>query len=234
MPELPSGTVTFLFTDLAVSTRVLEQEPEAMRGALARHDRILRDAVAAHGGYLVKGRGDGIHAAFATAGSATEAAIDGQLALSGEAWDVTDPLRVRMGLHSGVAELRDGDYFGTAVNRAARLMGVAHGGQVVCSHVTADLARDELGADVKLLDLGDHWLPDLGAPERVYQVTHVDLPYEFPPLRTVDAFPGNLPQPASDLVGRGDELAELASMLRRSRAITLTGSGGVGKTRLAV
>jgi predicted ATPase/class 3 adenylate cyclase len=234
MPELPSGTVTFLFTDLAVSTRAWEQEPEAMRGALARHDRILRDAVAAHAGHLVKGRGDGIHAVFATAGSAVEAAVKAQLALSVEAWDVSDPLRVRMGLHSGVAELRDGDYFGTAVNRAARLMGVAHGGQVVCSHVTADLARDELGANVKLLDLGDHWLPDLGAPERVYQVTHVDLPYEFPPLRTVDAFPGNLPQPASDLVGRRDELAELAVMLGRSRVVTLTGSGGVGKTRLAV
>src|SRR5438876_657112 len=144
MVELPSGTVTFLFTDLEGSTRLWEEFPEGMKAALARHDEILRDAVAAHGGYVVKLTGDGAHAAFGTAHEAMRAAIDAQLALQREAWRETGPLRVRMGLHTGAAEVRDGDYYGTEVNRAARLMGVAHGGQIVCSQATADLARGAL------------------------------------------------------------------------------------------
>jgi class 3 adenylate cyclase len=185
---LPTGTVTFLFTDLEVSTRLWDQEPDAMRAALAHHDAVLRDAVAVHGGQVVKGRGDGVHAVFATADGAIGAAIDAQAAMGAESWDVSEPLRVRIGIHSGAAELRDGDYFGSAVNRAARLEAVAHGGQIVCSQATADLVRDSLPASVELVDLGDHTLRDLARPERVFQVGnmkgHADKASEVLPSRS--------------------------------------------------
>jgi class 3 adenylate cyclase len=142
MVGLPSGTVTFLFTDLEGSTRLWEEHPEAMRPVLARHDEILRDAVVAHGGQVVKTTGDGIHAVFATAHGALDAAVAMQLGLGTEPFGETGPLRVRMGLHTCEAEHRDGDYFGTEVNRAARLMGVAHGGQIVVSSVTSGLVGD--------------------------------------------------------------------------------------------
>jgi predicted ATPase/class 3 adenylate cyclase len=232
--ELPSGTVTFLFTDLEVSTRLWEQEPEAMRGALARHDAILRDAVAAHGGHVVKGTGDGIHAAFATADAAVHAAIDAQLAVGAERWGVSEPLRVRMGIHTGVAELRDGDYFGPSVNRAARLMSAAHGGQAVVSLATEELVRDASRAGTELLDLGEHRLRDLGRPERVFQIAHPGLPRDFPPLRSLEHPPGTLPVFLTSFVGRRRELESVRDALRQSRIVTLIGVGGVGKTRLAV
>ena len=156
MVELPTGTVTFLFTDLEGSTRLWQEHPEAMKPALARHDEIVRDAIEGHGGFVVKTTGDGFHAAFATAHEAIDAAVAGQLVLRREPWGATGPLRVRMGIHSGPAELRDGDYYGTAVNRAARLMSVAHGGQVVVSHTTEELVRDALVSDLGLVDLGEH------------------------------------------------------------------------------
>ena len=161
MTELPSGTVTFLFTDIEGSTRLWEEHPDAMRDALARHDELLREAIEAHGGYVVKTTGDGFHAAFGTADAGVVAAVAAQRALDGEAWPLPEPLRVRMGLHTGAASLRDGDYFGSSLNRAARLMGVAHGGQVVCSQATADLARDDVAEGVTLVDLGEHRLRDL-------------------------------------------------------------------------
>src|SRR5690242_11016235 len=142
MADLPTGTVTFLFTDLEGSTRLWEQYPDAMKAALARHDEILRDAIAAQGGHIVKMTGDGVHAAFADAASAVEASRDVQVALAGEPWGDTGRLRVRMGIHTGAAETRDGDYYGTAVNRAARLMSAAHGGQVLVSLTTEELLRD--------------------------------------------------------------------------------------------
>jgi predicted ATPase/class 3 adenylate cyclase len=234
MSALPTGTVTFLFTDLEGSSRLWEQFPDAMQTALARHDQIVRDAVAEHDGYVVKMTGDGAHAAFATAHAAVNTAIDAQLGLQQESWGETGPLRVRMGLHTGVAELRDGDYFGTEVNRAARLMAVAHGGEMVCSQTTADLARGTLAAGVGLVDLGEQQLRDLQRPERVFQIMHPELPTDFPALRTLDAFPGNLPLQVTDFVGREEELVEVAKLLGRSRVVTLTGSGGVGKTRLAL
>jgi predicted ATPase/class 3 adenylate cyclase len=230
----PTGTVTFLFTDLEGSTRLWDDLPDAMGPALAVHDEVLKREIAAHGGHLVKMTGDGAHAAFARASDAIGAAVDAQLGLQRADWGDTGPLRVRMGLHSGAAEARDGDYFGTAVNRAARIMSVAHGSQVICSHATADLARDALTDGTGLFDLGEHQLRDLGAPERVFQVTHADLPVEFPPLRTLDAFAGNLPLQVTDFVGREDALAELAKLLPHARLVTLTGTGGTGKTRLAV
>jgi class 3 adenylate cyclase len=144
MVELPTGTVTFLFTDLEGSTRLWEEHPEAMRAALARHDEILRDAVEQRDGHVVKTTGDGLHAAFALAHDAMAAALDAQRALVTEEWTLPEPLRVRMGLHTGSAEMREGDYFGPAVNRAARVSGAAHGGQIVASATTADLLRDDL------------------------------------------------------------------------------------------
>ena len=234
MAELPSGTVTFLFTDLEGSTRLWEEHPVAMRDALARHDAILRDAVEAHGGYVVKGTGDGFHAAFATADGGVVAAVAAQTALDREAWGVTGPLRVRMGLHTGAASYRDGDYFGAALNRAARLMSVAHGGQIVCSQATVDLARDALPGGVELVDLGEHRLRDLSRPERVFQVSAPTLQGEFPLLVSLDAFPGNLPLQVSSFMGRARELARGRDAVREARLVTLTGVGGVGKTRLAL
>jgi predicted ATPase/class 3 adenylate cyclase len=234
MVELPSGTVTFLFTDLEVSTRLWEREPDAMRVALARHDAILREVVSASGGRVVKGRGDGVHAVFATVDAALGAAIDSQRAVGSEAWPVSEPLRVRIGLHTGAAELRDDDYFGSSVNRAARLMGVAHGGQIVVSQATADLARDELGEGVGLVDLGEVRLRDLSRPERVFQLVHPELERDFPPLQSVDELAGNLPTQVTDFVGREAELRSLREAVESARIITLTGVGGVGKTRLAL
>jgi predicted ATPase/class 3 adenylate cyclase len=232
--ELPTGTVTFLFTDLEGSTRLWEEHPEAMRDALARHDEILRDAVEKRGGTVVKTTGDGLHAAFATAHDGVAAAIAAQRELDGEEWPLPEPLLVRMGVHTGEADVRDDDYYGTAVNRAARVSAAAHGAQIVVSHATEELVRDGLAADVSLEDLGEHHLRDLARPEQVFQVRAAGLPADFPPLRSLGAFPGNLPTRATSFIGREKELAKIADALREAPLVTLTGVGGVGKTRLAV
>ena len=190
----PDGTVTFVFTDLEGSTRLWEQHPDAMKWALARHDEILRAAIREHDGYVVKTTGDGFHAAFASAGDAVRAAVDAQVALGREDWGPSpEPLLVRIGIHTGPAEQRDGDYYGPTLNRAARLMAAAHGGQVVVSLATEELARDQVGDGVSLLDLGEHRLRDVPRPERVYQVVHPELRPTFPPLNSLDAVRGNLP-----------------------------------------
>ena len=233
MPELPTGTVTFLFTDLEGSTRLWEEHPDAMKDALARHDEILRAAVGEHDGHVVKTTGDGLHAAFATAHDAIRAAIGAQRTLTSTDWGAIGRVGVRMGVHTGEADLRDGDYFGTAVNRAARVSAAGHGGQVLVSHATEELVRDGLGADVTLLDRGEHRLRDLSRPERLYQLSAPGLADEFPPIRSLDAYPGNLPSQLTSFVGRDRELASLAKALDESHLVTLTGVGGVGKTRLA-
>jgi predicted ATPase/class 3 adenylate cyclase len=234
MSALPSGTVTFLFTDLEGSTRLWEEHPDAMKDALGRHDEILREAVAGCGGLVVKKTGDGVHAAFGTAPGAIAAAIRAQQALASEDWHEIGGLRVRMGLHTGVAELQDGDYYGTAVNKAARLMSVAHGGQVVVSLATEELVRDVVGDGVELLDLGEHRLRDLSRPERVFQLVVSGLPRKFPPLRSLDVFAGNLPGQLTSFVGRHVEVALVTETLAAARLVTITGLGGVGKTRLAL
>jgi len=231
MAELPSGTVTFLFTDLEGSTRLWEEHPEAMKAGLTRHDEILRDSIAAHDGHIVKMTGDGVHAVFTDASSALNAAVDAQRAFSEEARDGIGALRVRMGIHTGHANARDGDYFGSAVNRAARLMSVAHGGQIVMSLATEELLRD---GDVELVDLGEHALRDLSRPERVFQVACPGLEHDFPPLASLDAFGGNLPVQVTSFVGRDDDVARTVTMLDEASLVTLIGTGGVGKTRLAV
>jgi len=232
MPDLPTGTVTFLFSDLEGSTRLWEEQPEAMRAALARHDEILRNAVESHSGHVVKTTGDGLHAAFATAHDAVLAGVDAQRGLATEKWALPAPLLVRMGIHTGEADLRGGDYYGTAVNRAARVSAAAHGGQIVVSHATEEVARDHLG-DLDLVDLGEHRLRDLARAERIFQVGAPGLEADFPPLRSLEAFPSNLPPQLTSFVGRDDEIAMLAKTLDEVRLVTLVGVGGVGKTRLA-
>jgi len=232
--EQPSGAVTFLFTDIEGSTRLWEEHPDAMQVALARHDELLRDAVAGRGGRVVKTTGDGVHAVFSVAADGVAAALDGQLALGREPWGATGEIRVRMGLHTGTAEVRDGDYYGSVLNRAARLMSVAHGGQVVLSQLTEQLVRDALGPDVELVDLGEHRLRDLSEPLHVFQVACGDLERAFPPLRSLDVASGNLPVQISSFVGRERDLERLRELLGSRRLLTLTGVGGVGKTRLAL
>ena len=234
MTDLPTGTVTFLFTDLEGSTRLWEEHPDAMQSALARHDEILRDAISAHNGSIVKTTGDGAHAAFADATSAVRAARDAQRALTGESWGATGPLRVRMGIHTGSAELRAGDYYGTALNRAARLMSAANGGQVVISLTAEELLRDDMPEGCTLLDLGEHRLRDLARAERVFQLCADGLDLDVLPLRSLDGYAGNLPVQLTSFLGREHELAATAKGLRASRLVTLTGVGGVGKTRLAL
>ncbi len=236
MPDLPTGTVTFLFTDVEGSTRLWEQHPAAMRQALARHDAIVETEVARHGGVVVRprGEGDSRFAVFARASDAVAAAVAIQQALHGETWPLPTPLRVRMALHTGEADLRDGDYYGSAVNRCARLRAVAHGGQALLSGVTARLAGAALGETVALRDLGPRRLRDLGQPEQVFQVVAPGMPDNFPPLLSLDALPNNLPLQVTSFIGRQREVAEVTALLGRSRLVTLTGTGGAGKTRLAL
>jgi predicted ATPase/class 3 adenylate cyclase len=233
---LPAGTVTFLFTDIAGSTRLWEQYPTAMQRALARHDALLRQVIAAHQGVMVKGTGDGLHAAFARAPDAVAAALAAQHGLRAEDWGVLSAIHVRMALHTGVSEERDGDYFGPPLNRAARLLTTGHGGQVLLSRATAELVRDHLPPDVSLRDLGEHRLKDLARSEQIFQLLAPDLPSIFPPPHTLEAARSNLPTQATPLIGREQELAQVTALLARAdvRLITLTGPGGTGKTRLAL
>jgi predicted ATPase/class 3 adenylate cyclase len=234
MADFPTGTVTFLFSDLESSTRLWEEHAEAMKEALAGHDVLLRDAVEAHGGWVVKTTGDGLHAVFETAHAAAMAAVAAQKSLSEQRWGATGPLRVRMGLHTGEADARAGDYFGPVVNRAARLTAAAHGGQILVSRATEAVLRDHLGGDLELVGLGEHRLRDLSRPEGVFQLRGPGLAEDFPPLRSLDAFPGNLPLQVSSFIGRDREVARIAKALGEARVVTLTGVGGVGKTRLAM
>jgi predicted ATPase/class 3 adenylate cyclase len=232
----PTGTVTFLFTDIEGSTRMWQQDAPAMQLALSRHDRILRDVIEEHGGYVFKTAGDAFCAAFPTAPEALEAALFAQLALLEEEWSVEGDVRVRMALHTGVAEERNADYFGPSVNRVARLLSAGHGGQVLLSAATHEMVRDQLPAGVSLLDLGERQLKDLFRPERVFQLIAPGLPSEFPPLKTLEGRPNNLPLQPTPLVGREREVAEIADRVRseEARLLTLTGPGGTGKTRLAL
>jgi predicted ATPase/class 3 adenylate cyclase len=221
----PSGTVTFLFTDVEGSTRLWELAPDATGLAVARHDAILRGSIEAHEGYVFSTAGDGFAAAFARAADALGAAVNAQAALGAEGWPEGTVVRVRMGLYTGEASERGGDYFGPAVNRAARLMDAGHGGQVLVAASTAAV----LGP-AGLVDLGEHRLRDLTEPQRVFQWGAVT----FPPLRVMDAALSNLPLQATELVGRRLLVGEVADLVVACRAVTLTGPGGVGKTRLAL
>jgi hypothetical protein len=212
--------MTFLFTDIEGSTRRWEADAEAMRAALAAHDRVLRNAVDAHGGFLFKHTGDGVVAAFASPRSAVDAAVAAQRVLE---------LPVRMGLATGEAEMRNGDYFGAVLNRAARVMAAGHGGHVLLAESTAALL-----SGVDLLDFGPRRLRDVPMPVGVFQVRAEGLRAEFPPLRALDTTPGNLRPPTTRLIGRESEVDDIQAAVRSHRLVTLTGVGGVGKTRLAL
>jgi predicted ATPase/class 3 adenylate cyclase len=230
-------TLTFLFTDLVGSTRLWEQYPDGMKAVMERHDALLRAAVESSAGQVVKMTGDGLHAVFASTVNAVSASLQAQRSLQAEDWGESGPPRVRMGLHVGEAQPRAGDYYGPAVNRAARLMSAAHGGQVLLSSAAVSLVGESLPEAAALRDLGEHRLKDLARPERVFQLLHPDLPADFPPLVTLDNRPNNLPAQSTTLIGRETELAEIVKRLHPStelRLLTLIGPGGIGKTRLAL
>jgi predicted ATPase/class 3 adenylate cyclase len=233
---LPTGTVTFLFTDIEGSTRLWEQHPDAMRQALARHHALITATVEQCGGIIVKsqGEGDSFFAVFARATDAVAAASALQRALLAEPWPAAAPLRVRVALHTGEADLRENDYYGAAVSRCARLRAIGHGGQVLLSLPTEQIVRDALPAGVALRDLGSHRLKDLQRPEQVFQLLHPDLPADFPSLASLDALPNNLPLQVTSFIGREREMAEVKRLLEGTRLLTVTGAGGTGKTRLAL
>ena len=234
MSSLPSGTITFLFTDIEGSTRLWEQHPEQMRTALARHDTILREAIESNNGHVFKTVGDAFCAVFHTAPDALQTALAAQQALHAEAWPAETPLRVRMALHTGAAQERDHDYFGPPVNRVARLLSLGYGGQTLVSEVTQSLVIEGPSEGCRLLSLGEHRLRDLSHPETVFQLLHPVLPADFPPLKSLDSLPNNLPRQLTSFVGREKEIEEVKALLARTRLLTLTGSGGSGKTRLAL
>ena len=217
---MPSGSVTFLFTDIEGSTQRWESDPVAMRHALAEHDAVLRSVIEAHAGSLFKHMGDGMCAAFTSAEDAVRAAIDAQRKLA---------LPVRMGIATGEVEAQGSDYFDPTLNRTARVMSAGHGGQIL---VAASTAYQLDGFD--LIDLGLRQLRDLSEVLQIFQVRAAGLPSDFPPLKTVDIVPGNLPAQATSFIGRDSEVKELSELVRSHRLVTLTGVGGVGKTRLAL
>ncbi|MFN7954941.1 MAG: adenylate/guanylate cyclase domain-containing protein [bacterium] len=233
MTARPSGTVTFLFTDIEASTQLWEEHPDWMAEAHTRQEILLRDVFAAHAGYPYKMIGDAFQVAFATAPAAVAAAVDAQRALQAEPWGRAD-IRVRMALHTGETEERDDDYVGPLLNRVARLMSVGHGGQILLTQATHELVRDRLPAGVTLRDLGERRLRDLNRPERIHELVVPGLRQDFPPLRTLDVLPNNLPVQLTHFIGREQPIAELVQALSRARLVTLTGSGGAGKTRLAL
>lgn len=230
----PTGTITFLFSDIEGSTRLWERHPEAMRMALRRHDEIMRTAMEAHAGYVFKTIGDAFCVAFDRAGDAFAAAAQAQQSLHEGDWEATGPLKVRMALHVGAAEFRDNDYFGNSLNRVARILAAAHGGQVLLSLPVEELVRDQLQPGIMLRDLGERRLRDLVRPEHLFQLVVAGLPAEFPPLRSLEVTPNNLPTLLNTFVGRERERYEVKHLLDSTRLLTLTGTGGTGKTRLSL
>ncbi len=234
--DLPTGTITLLFTDIEGSTRLLQQLGDRYEVVLADCRRLLRRAFQAQHGQEVDTQGDSFFVAFARATDALSAAVEAQRALASHPWPAGAAVRVRMGLHTGEPSLTHGDFVGLDVHHAARIMSAGHGGQVLLSQTTHDLVEYDLPDDVGLRDLGEHHLKDLGRPIRLFQAVISDLPADFPPLKTLDTHPHNLPVQPTPLIGREREVATVCELLRRDelRLVTLTGPGGIGKTRLGV
>src|SRR5262245_19257522 len=251
-PSLPSGTVTFLFTDIEGSTQLGAQNAQTMGAVIARHETILRDVIAHTGGVVFKTVGDAIYAAFASALDAVRAAVDGQWAIAAEPWDTLTPLHVRMALHSGVVEARNGDYFGLPLSRIARLLSAGHGGQILLSQATQELVREQLVPELTLRHLGRYRLKDLADPQHIFQLLAPNLVTDFPPLRlsieravdeprlTLPPFltaAPPLPGPPAPFVAREQELTELAAALATARSgagqiLFVIGGAGRGKTML--
>jgi predicted ATPase/class 3 adenylate cyclase len=231
----PTIARTYWFSDVESSTRIWEKHPDAMATALARHDAILRECVETKSGTIVKTTGDGLMAVFERPADAVLAGVRAQRSLQDQSWGETGPLRIRIGMHAGEAQLRGGDYFGPAVNRTARIMAAGHGGQILLSGSVAEAIGGLLPSDVQLRDLGQHRLKDLAEPVRLYQVAASGLPDTFPPLATLDQRPNNLPTQVSEFLGRHAELRALRALIDgKTRLLTLIGPGGTGKTRLAL
>ena len=224
--------MTFLMTDVEGSTRLWEEQREQMAASLAVHDAVLRETVEHHGGNVVKSTGDGILASFVSAAEAVVGAVEIQRRVGRERWATTEPLRIRVAVHSGEAQAREGDFFGPAVNRTARLLSIGHGGQILVSAAAAELVRDDLPAELSLFDQGEHRLRGFDRTERVFQLTGPDLARTFPPLRSQPTVRTNLPAQLTSFVGRQHEMAELRELAPRHRLLTLVGVGGTGKTRL--
>lgn len=236
LDALPDGTVTFVFTDVEGSTALWEEAPEPMMEALNQHDDLISTAIEAHGGFSVKprGEGDSRFVVFRSAVEATAAVAEIQRQFAAAVWPTPRRVRVRASLHTGTAELQMGDYYGSAVNRAARLRAIAHGGQTVMSSSTYELVCDHIPDGVELVDMGPHRLKDLVRPEHVYQVDVDGLPTTFPPLASLDKTPNNLPVQLTELVGRDHDLVVAAENLKTTRLLTVLAPGGAGKTRLAI
>ncbi len=234
MPPPPTGTITFVFTDIEGSSQRWEKFPDAMALALARHDTILREAFDSRGGLVFKTIGDAFCVAFDTAQSAVNAVLEAQRLLRMETWDDVNGLRVRMAVHTGAAEFRDNDYFGQALNRVSRILSSGHGGQTLLSLAAEALVRDNLPEGVRLRHLGEHRLRDLARPEHIYQLLANDLPSDFPPLRSLENVPNNLPVQLTNFIGREREMEEAKRLLEGTHLLTLTGTGGTGKTRLSL
>ncbi len=233
-PELPTGTVTFLFTDIEGSTKLAQQFPDVWLSAQSRHHAILHQAITQHNGYVFRIIGDEFNVAFATALGALAAALAAQRALHQQPWGETGQIRVRMGLHTGTATPRADEYEGyLTLSHTKRLMSIAYGGQILLSQATEALLRDPLPQGVTLRDLGGHRLKDFDRAEHIFQVVAPDLPADFPPLKSL-ALPNNLPTQLTSFIGREHELAEIKQMLTTTHLLTVTGPGGTGKTRLAL
>jgi predicted ATPase/class 3 adenylate cyclase len=232
--ERPRGTITFLFSDIEGSTRRWETGRAAMQDAVRRHDDLMHAVMLKHGGFVFKTVGDAFCVAFADPRSALEAALEAQRLMAAENFDAVDGMSVRMGLHSGSAEERAGDYFGPTVNRVARISAAAHGGQIVLSAIAAELVRADLPPGISLRDLGEYELKDLAAPERIFQVCGQDLAAAHPALRVSGHAPANLPVMLTSFVGRERELSELRTAIAQQRLVSIVGTGGAGKTRLAI
>ncbi len=230
---LPAGSITFLFTDIEGSTQLWEKYPEAMKDALAKHDSLLRSIFESHNGHVFKTIGDAFCVAFASPSDALVASLEAQRALQTESWGKT-PIKVRMALHTGEAEARDNDYFGTTVNRVARIMSAGHGGQILLSQDTEAQLQNNLPQAVTLKEIGKHRMKGLTQLEQVYQVVAADLPSDFPRLNTLDISLNNLPLELTSFVGRENEIAQVKQLLTHTRLLTLTGAGGCGKTRLSL
>lgn len=234
-PEaLPTGTVTFLFTDIEGSTRLVSELGDQYAGLLTAHSEIVRQAVEGNEGINVSSEGDALFAVFPTAAGAVRAAVVAQRELAASDWPGDVAIRVRMGLHTGDGRLGGDDYVGMDVHRAARISDAGHGGQVLVSDSVRALVQHELPTGVGLRDMGQHRLKDLPAPERLWQLEIGGLPTDFPALRTVDGRPNNLPTPATQLIGREAQLQDVSRLFGTRRLVTLTGPGGTGKTRLAI